>query len=53
MRKLGIRLFGRFQATLDGEPVSGFESDKVRALLACLACEAGIPQRRETLAELL
>jgi DNA-binding SARP family transcriptional activator len=38
--------------TLDGEPVIGFESDKVRALLAYLAVEAGQPHRRQKLAGL-
>jgi len=37
---------------LDGAPVTAFESDKVRALLAYLAVEAGHPHRRETLAGL-
>jgi predicted ATPase/DNA-binding SARP family transcriptional activator len=44
---------GTFQATLDGEPIAGFESAKVRALLAYLIVESGAPQRRETLAGLL
>ena len=38
---------------LDGEPVTVFESDKVRALLAYLAVESDRPHRRETLAGLL
>ena len=41
------------QVTLDGAPVTGFESDKVRALLAYLAVESDRPHRRETLAGLL
>jgi predicted ATPase/DNA-binding SARP family transcriptional activator len=49
---LSIRLLGSFQVTLDGEPVTGFESDKVRALLAYLAIETGQPHRREKLAGL-
>lgn len=53
MAHLSICLFGSFEATLDGEPVSGFASDKVRALLAYLAAEADRPHRRETLAGLL
>ena len=36
-----------------GQPVSGFEYDKVRALLAYLAVESDRPHRRETLAGLL
>ena len=41
------------QVTLDGEPITGFESDKVRALLIYLAVEQGRPLRREALAALL
>ena len=37
----------------DGAPITAFESDKVRALLAYLAVESGRPQRREMLAGLL
>jgi DNA-binding SARP family transcriptional activator/predicted ATPase len=53
MARLCIHLFGTFQVTLDGVAVSGFASDKVRALLAYLAVEADQPQRREKLAGLL
>jgi predicted ATPase/DNA-binding SARP family transcriptional activator len=53
MTRLSICLFGPFQVTLDGEPVTTLESDKVRALLAYLAVEAEKPQRREKLAGLL
>jgi predicted ATPase/DNA-binding SARP family transcriptional activator len=53
MARLVLSLLGAFRATLDGEPVTGFQSDKVRALLAYLAVEAGQPQRRATLAGLL
>jgi predicted ATPase/DNA-binding SARP family transcriptional activator len=38
---------------LGGEPVGGFESDKVRALLAYLSVEGRRPHRREKLAGLL
>jgi WD40 repeat protein/DNA-binding SARP family transcriptional activator len=38
---------------MDGEEVSGFDSDKVRALLAYLAVECDRPVRREKLAGLL
>ncbi len=41
------------QITFDGAPVTGFESDKVRALLAYLAVEASVPHSREKLAGLL
>jgi DNA-binding SARP family transcriptional activator len=51
----GLRLFllGPFAAMLDGEPVTSFESDKVRALLAYLAMEAERPHGRHELAGLL
>jgi DNA-binding SARP family transcriptional activator/predicted ATPase len=44
---------GPFQASLDGEPLSGFASDKVRALLVYLALSPDQPHRREALAGLL
>jgi DNA-binding SARP family transcriptional activator len=53
MARLCVHLFDSFQVELDGVPVSGFDSDKVRALLAYLAVEANRPQRREKLAGLL
>ena len=53
MARLAVRLLGPLQVTVDGEPVTGFESDKVRALLAYLAVERGQPHRREKLAGLL
>jgi predicted ATPase/DNA-binding SARP family transcriptional activator len=53
MTRLEIRLLGPFQASLDGVAITGFESSKVRALLAVLASEAPRLQRRETLAGLL
>ena len=53
MGNLAISLFGSFRVVLDGAPLSAFESDKVRALLAYLAVEAGHAHRREKLAELL
>jgi DNA-binding SARP family transcriptional activator len=53
MTRLFINLLGPFQATVDGETLRGFDSDKVRALLAYLAAEAGRPHRREALAGLL
>jgi DNA-binding SARP family transcriptional activator/Cdc6-like AAA superfamily ATPase len=52
MAHLSISLLGSFQVTLDGQPVSGFKSNKVRALLAYLAVEADRPHRRESLAGL-
>jgi predicted ATPase/DNA-binding SARP family transcriptional activator len=53
MARLLICLLGPFQVTYGGEPVTAFESDKVRALLAYLAVEADQPHRREKLAGLL
>ena len=53
MARLAIELLGSFQVTLDGEPLTGFEDDKVRALLAYLAVESDRPHRRESLAALL
>jgi DNA-binding SARP family transcriptional activator/predicted ATPase len=51
--RLKIRLLGPFRVALDGEPATGFESDKVRALLAYLAVTGDRSHRRETLAGLL
>jgi DNA-binding SARP family transcriptional activator/predicted ATPase len=53
MAHLSLSLLGPFQVTLDGQPVTGFKSNKVRALLAYLAVEADRPHRREVLAGLL
>jgi DNA-binding SARP family transcriptional activator len=53
MARLVLRLLGPMEITLDGEPVTSFESSKVRALLAYLAVEADRSHRRETLAGLL
>ena len=48
-----LSLLGSFQATLAGKTIAGFESDRVRALLAYLAVECDRPHRRETLTGLL
>ena len=40
MARLAIRLLGPFQVALDGQPVTGFQSDEVRALLAYPAVES-------------
>jgi predicted ATPase/DNA-binding SARP family transcriptional activator len=53
MSRLSISLLGPFQVALDEKPALGFESDKVRALLAYLAVEVDRLHRRETLAGLL
>src|SRR5262249_48375837 len=49
---LSLRLLGSVQVTLAGEPITGFESDLVRALLAYLAVERDRPHRRESLVAL-
>jgi DNA-binding SARP family transcriptional activator/predicted ATPase len=53
MAHLSLHLLGTFQVTLGGTPVTGFESDKERALLAYLAEESQQPHRREKLVGLL
>jgi DNA-binding SARP family transcriptional activator/predicted ATPase len=53
MAHLSLSLLGPFQVTLGGQPVTGFKSNKVRALLAYLAVEAERSHRREVLAGLL
>jgi len=59
MARLKLSLLGPFEVELDGEPVTDFATNKVRALLAYLAVEAGYlegqvrPHRREVLAGLL
>jgi adenylate cyclase len=40
MTHLSISLLGAFRVVLDGEPITAFEYDKVRALLAYLAVES-------------
>lgn len=53
MSYLELGLLGPFQVLLDGQPVTAFESNKVRALLAYLASESTRAQLRERLAALL
>jgi len=53
MPRLSLALLGPFQATLDGVPLTSFESNKVRALLAYLAVEADRPHPRDLLTGLL
>ena len=53
MTRLSLSFLGAFQASLDGQPITNFEADKVRALLAYLAVEADRPHRRDALAGLL
>ena len=53
MPQLVLQLLGPFQATLGERPITGFESNKVRALLAYLAVEADRPHSRDELIGLL
>ncbi|WP_420629196.1 BTAD domain-containing putative transcriptional regulator [Candidatus Leptofilum sp.] len=53
MPQLTINLLGEFSVTLDGQPVTNFYSDKVRALLAYLVVEQGQAHSRSKLAGLL
>ena len=50
---LSLILMGPFEALLDGQAITAFQSTKVRALLAFLAVERTRPHPRETLAGLL
>jgi predicted ATPase/DNA-binding SARP family transcriptional activator/Tfp pilus assembly protein PilF len=52
MAQLSLSLFGPFHVTVGDRPVTDFDSEKVRALLAYLAVEPQ-PHRRTTLAGLL
>lgn len=53
MSCLKIHLFGPFEVSLDGQPISQFDTEKTRALLAYLASEPGHAHQRESLAEIL
>jgi len=53
MARLVISALGNLQVTLDGQPVTEFESNKVRALLAYLVVEADRPHSRDALMALL
>ncbi len=53
MEGLRISLLGPFQVIGNGEPITDFEADSARALLAYLAMHAGIAFPRTTLAALL
>lgn len=52
MARLELFYLGAFEVLLDGKPVTGFESSKVRALLAYLGIEHDRPHSREKLAGL-
>lgn len=51
--RLALDLFGSFRAAVGGTPLTGFRSDKARALLAYLAVEGDRPHARSSLATLL
>ena len=53
MALISIHLLGPFQVSLSQEPLTGFATDKVRALLVYLALSPDHPHRREALAGLL
>src|SRR4051794_19106471 len=53
MARLELSLLGTFQVTLDGSAVTGFRTDKMRALLAYLCLEVAHPHRRQALMGLL
>ncbi|MDQ5853815.1 MAG: winged helix-turn-helix domain-containing protein, partial [Chloroflexota bacterium] len=53
MASLACALLGSVEIARDGEPVTRFATDKVRALLVYLVVEAGRAHRRDELAELL
>jgi DNA-binding SARP family transcriptional activator/predicted ATPase len=53
MPHLELTLLRSFRAELDGKPITGFESNRVRALLAYLAVLADRPHPRIALADLL
>lgn len=46
MARLEIALPGAFQVSREGNPITRFETDPARALLAYLATRAGVPFRR-------
>lgn len=52
MSPLQIHLLGTFQVLQNGRSLTGFRTDKIRALLAFLAVESDRPHRRDTLAAL-
>ncbi len=53
MSQLRTSFLGPFRVTRNDKDIIGFESDKMRALLAYLVIEADRPHRREALAALL
>jgi DNA-binding SARP family transcriptional activator/tetratricopeptide (TPR) repeat protein len=53
LARLSLSFLGGFNVLLDGQPVTAFSTDKVRALLAYLVVEAARPHRRGALAGML
>src|SRR5438034_10173434 len=53
MARLEVSLLGGFHALVDGSPVSGFDTDKTRALLVYIVVEGSRAHSREGLAGLL
>src|SRR5690242_13876752 len=53
MAELSLTFLGSFAVSLNGASITGFRSDKVRALLAYLAVEADHPHERAKMAGLL
>jgi predicted ATPase/DNA-binding SARP family transcriptional activator len=53
MAQLKLRVLGRFEAFEAGKPITKFETNKIRALLAYLAVEASQVHSRESLMGLL
>src|SRR4051794_24667907 len=53
MARLSVALFGPPQVTRAGQPLAGFESNKVWALLAYLIVESDRPHQRDALAGML
>jgi len=53
MAHLSLSFLGPFRVMLAGQPVTGFEYNRIRALLIYLAVEAERPHPREVLAGLL
>src|SRR5258706_7652228 len=53
MHQLSLSLLGSLQIMLNGQPVTGFDYDKVRALLVFLVTERDRPHPRDVVAEML
>ncbi|MEZ4709125.1 MAG: BTAD domain-containing putative transcriptional regulator [Caldilineaceae bacterium] len=53
MSQVQLNFFGPLNVIIDGQLVTGFRTDKVRALLALLALEPTVPHSRQRLTALL